>query len=1088
MSRAKCPTLDNSLSLLNDLLTSRGMAHDPTVWYHITRLLSERIVQNRAPQTEQEYCHLLGPLVCKSERHQQHLPAVIHQWFEMQPIQSAKIANVSVQSSLPQSVSSETTHQLHDRLKKIKRRHLGLVLVVICSLSLGLYRFYDQLTIIPPVTDKEIVTDQGPNLDQEKGTTKTNIPIVDQVSPNPVPIPPLSFDDRRIYWGVVAAFPLALLLLWLSWRYRAQAALNPLPQSRDDNLNGLKIIDHPLPADMPFSGDTLALELAPLGRSHYQLTRREDIPASVSASVKQFGLPSFRFRRKSARPKYLVLLQSLHNNDQIHALANLFINSLKSQSLDLRGYRFREDPRKLHALANLQPSDEPHQGYMRLEQLAEQYPEARLLVVADWQILFDPIYQHTLETWREAFKPWSKRVWLSPGYATQQQTEQAQHQAEQLNMRLLRLDSANAEHIAHWLTQEQPEWLENQGGLEAYPPSLTASGESWLHPRPPHGVSVKQMLRELKAYLGDAGYIVLQALAVYPKPQWPLPYVLDQRLNSNPEDQAGREQRLLRIARLPWCREAHLPDYLRLLLLKALTPKQRRKISQAWHQIIDEAQVSPDFDLPIAKPDQRALKREMFLRSQRMGSHFDDAIFANIYRGGKLGLLDFKIPYKLAKLLPAARWLDLRPAVQGLLTALVFAGIAHMGWQTLWEPMFSESLQVWINRDHSDWSVTITHDDTTRALADTLKQKLAGNGFIDITLQGKPAQGEHRDDNYIKFAAGGADIAEHVRQPLAWLSYQSPATPLPDLSLQPKQIRIELNRTYQAGTSFHDPIEDLTALLKLKRRLDKFGQIQMMLSTISAWFDRATLKPYEPETVIIPAGSFLMGSPASEAERSEDEGPQHEVTFAKPFAIGKTEVTFDQYDAFADATGRKKPDDPGWGRGNRPVINVSYADAQAYVQWLSQQTGKHYRLPTEAEWEYAARAGTSTPFYTGNCISTEQANYDGNYDYNSCGAKSSVYLAKSQEVGNYPANAWGLHDTAGNVLEWTADCWHGNYQNAPQDGSQAWQDANQGDCGTRVVRGGSWNGSPGYLRSAFRYRSNTDEANDNLGFRIARAW
>ena len=146
-------------------------------------------------------------------------------------------------------------------------------------------------------------------------------------------------------------------------------------------------------------------------------------------------------------------------------------------------------------------------------------------------------------------------------------------------------------------------------------------------------------------------------------------------------------------------------------------------------------------------------------------------------------------------------------------------------------------------------------------------------------------------------------------------------------------------------------------------------------------------------------------------------------------------MTFEEYDEFAAATGRGLSGDEGWGRGHRPVINVSWDDAQAYVAWLSQRTGKPYRLPSEAEWEYACRAGTTTPFYFGPTISTDQANYHGNYTYGS--GQEGVYRKQTVPVGSFPANAFGLHDMHGNVWEWCADVWHDSYEGAPVDGS-AW--------------------------------------------------
>jgi hypothetical protein len=173
-----------------------------------------------------------------------------------------------------------------------------------------------------------------------------------------------------------------------------------------------------------------------------------------------------------------------------------------------------------------------------------------------------------------------------------------------------------------------------------------------------------------------------------------------------------------------------------------------------------------------------------------------------------------------------------------------------------------------------------------------------------------------------------------------------------------------------------------------------------------------------PIMVAIPPGKFLMGSPATEAGRFDHEGPQREVTIAKAFAVGKFEVTFDDWEACVAGGGcqtNTSPGDRGWGKGARPVINVSWNDAQDFVRWLSAKTGQTYRLFSEAEWEYAARAGTTTPFSFGATISTAQANYDGNHTYG--GGVKGEYREKTAPVGSFPANAFGLHDMHGNVWE-----------------------------------------------------------------------
>ncbi len=247
------------------------------------------------------------------------------------------------------------------------------------------------------------------------------------------------------------------------------------------------------------------------------------------------------------------------------------------------------------------------------------------------------------------------------------------------------------------------------------------------------------------------------------------------------------------------------------------------------------------------------------------------------------------------------------------------------------------------------------------------------------------------------------------------------------------------------------------------------------------WFQDAS---FAPEMVVIPPGRFMMGSPESELERGKEEGPQHEVIISDPFAVGRFAVTFAEWDYFVAQSGRShKADDEGWGRDHRPVINVNWNDARAYANWLSEKAGHEYRLLTEAEWEYVARAGTHTPFWWGEDISTEQANYAGYYTYGN-GAKGQ-YLAKPVPVDSYEPNAWGLYNVHGNVWEWCEDAWHDSYKNAPSDG-QAWLEDHGGDVGRRVLRGGSWGSYPLYLRSATRYWDNSDVHDNVVGFRLSR--
>jgi formylglycine-generating enzyme required for sulfatase activity len=268
--------------------------------------------------------------------------------------------------------------------------------------------------------------------------------------------------------------------------------------------------------------------------------------------------------------------------------------------------------------------------------------------------------------------------------------------------------------------------------------------------------------------------------------------------------------------------------------------------------------------------------------------------------------------------------------------------------------------------------------------------------------------------------------------------------------------------------------------------VSKSALVAGMVASLSRFRERLDDGSAGPIMVVIPAGEFVMGSPPTEAAREPEEGPQHKVVISR-FALAQTEVTFDEYDRFARATQRALPNDAGWGRGTRPVINVSWADATAYTEWLSTRSDAVYRLPTEAEWEYAARAGTETPFSTGNCISAKQANFDHRTqdDYAACSSAAAQFLGSTQPVGSFPANPFGLRDMHGNVYEWVQDCYYEDYSDAPDDG-RARLKPGTGSCSRRVLRGGSWNFGAGFQRSANRSGQRSEVTVNLLGFRLAR--
>jgi formylglycine-generating enzyme required for sulfatase activity len=224
-----------------------------------------------------------------------------------------------------------------------------------------------------------------------------------------------------------------------------------------------------------------------------------------------------------------------------------------------------------------------------------------------------------------------------------------------------------------------------------------------------------------------------------------------------------------------------------------------------------------------------------------------------------------------------------------------------------------------------------------------------------------------------------------------------------------------------------------------------------------------------PEMVVVPAGSFLMGSPAGEAGHGEEEGPQHRVTIARPFAMGKFEVTFAEWAACVTGRGcAERSSRSGPAPGGRYPAFSSWDHAKEYLAWLTNRTGKSYRLPTEAEWEYAARAGTTTAYPWGNAADPNRVSCQ------DCTRKGLT------PVGSFEPNAFGLYDMLGSLTEWVEDCWHDNYQGAPVDGS-AWV---TGNCATRVVRNGGAHTYLLNLRSAHRGAMRSSSEFNTLGFRV----
>ena len=417
------------------------------------------------------------------------------------------------------------------------------------------------------------------------------------------------------------------------------------------------------------------------------------------------------------------------------------------------------------------------------------------------------------------------------------------------------------------------------------------------------------------------------------------------------------------------------------------------------------------------------------LRADRAGA-LGDPIFVQILRGKRLDFWQFRLPQILDAVFPKGRgrW-DLRPAVLGVLTALAVNWAGFWFWEHTGKDWLVGLWQAQVKTENGRWPVVIAYQDQTQALAVALKKRLSEQGFKVEAIQ----QGRDYTTDELGYPSAAKTQALAIAQTLRHLGYGVN----PKLQAIPgDRLRLDLAHSYQALATLNDTLD--------------FARGDKAPAITGPFQDDLKDGGKGPAMLPISPGSFLMGSPEDEKNRYKDESPQHSVTIPKPFAIGRDEVSFDEYDRFAQATGKPLPKDQGWGRGrgSRPVINVTWQDAQDYAAWLSGQTGQAYRLPTEAEWEYAARAGTATAYWWGDELGKNHANGGG--------GGSEWDGKQTAPVGSFPANPWGLRDTAGNVYEWVEDCWHDNYRGAPDDG-RAWVEGTDCASGSRggfaAVRG-----------------------------------
>ncbi len=1079
-------TVTAELPALDALLRRRRLVRGPDVWQSVHDLLIILSAQGRFPQTPEVLARYLGPLLCRNQDEQAEFPKLFDEWLTGQP-QNLGASLASPPSEQGSMVRLEVARERSDRRGKwVLLAAVGLALAALFFVLLRPYLWQDKTVTAEVTYPKPSPPPQVPLQHRSKLPPKPKAELDPWVPPNRNPAPyrpdPWRQQTLQQIQTVLPWLPCLFALPWLAWQYRRHWI------AERNRVDGEALLDQfNLSSRTPlFGGETSGRVYNQLGSSRWTPTRRLDIDASVESTARRAGYFHPQHRQRRTSPSYLVLVNSARPDDQRAAMAEELVRRFREAKLAVDSYRFADDPRWLFPWGG----EEFHSRSLR--ELASRHPDAHLLVISDTAVLFHPVFG-TVRDWADSFHPWLKRFWLNPD----EPDAYAQRVLSERNFCVLPLTETALGKLCQWLRYADglaPEF--ELDGAEALPAIVADDPEHWLRPYLAPGLDLTELLQSLGSFLKTDGMRLLRALAAYPEPRWNLTLAMDYQLFGDAPDLVQtQEQRLSRLSRLPWMRHAYMPDYLREALLLQEDTAGRQSIGKAWAGLfggLTDQSAPGALTLPLAAPPKRSLRQRLL--DLRLGRNpppaLDDPIFINILLGGRLGLLDFRLPRSIARHLPASRWfLNLQPLLLALLSAGLAAWLLVWAWQTggiLWLGQFWDWEQKQAN---AAYQVKLFYGPGQQQLADVLTGRLTGQGY---RVEPPSADGKADADtrNSLAYPTESGSTVLRIGDLLAQATYglqpELRANPTPgetkNVNPKPQQsvsvLNVRLNQSYQAGASFND---------SLANRLDapaKHGDV-----FLDAFQNKDATAPlqYGPVMLALAGGSFIMGCQEAQDKCNKDELPAHPVT-VKPFALGRYEVSFAEYDAYVaslqgktttpaqgcEAVTVEMPKDQGWGRGPRPVINVNWDQARCYAAWLSDRTGHAYRLPSEAEFEYALRGGMNSAYPWGDKLD-ESTLYAWNWDNSS---------KQTHPAGLKRPNGFGLYDLSGNAWEWVADCYHDNYQGAPSDGS-VWE--GKPGC-SRGVRGGSWNNGPQFLRSANRVRNSPYVAgNYFLGFRLARA-
>lgn len=880
-------------------------------------------------------------------------------------------------------------------------------------------------------------------------------------------------DDRR--WVFAA---LLGALAFAGWRLLAGRALRQGQSRMPLHKQWLGSVRTQVPHSPPLLPDPGPERLAAM-QFKPQASTDIDIRATVESRAQQ-GVLQLHYGARQRRRSFVLILPSLRPDDWRHGYLSDLSEQLADFGVELHRYHYRRSPTQVFAV------EQPTKG-LGLDQLPQR--EASVIAVVDRAAVWHREAGQQLQ-WLDALERFDDHLLLfDEGLG-----EQRGAALHARGVSALSLSSADElQQLFDWMADPAPSVAAGQA-IPRLPESLKQTAEPAFAAYPPDDDTQRAVVHWLKAQLPEQAFDLLCAALVFPNPEWRLVWCLAQRL---PRDALTRDcwphsadalgggslNMLRPLVQLPWSRQRLYPLWLRVRLVDELDPRMERQVAHLYHTLLKEGQHEGASAVPLSIDLPQHSWRN-WLAALRQQGPLRDALFASAYTRSRLAQ---RLPRWLRRRLRQGQVAhgELWPAAMAAVLGLLITGAgSYVLWEGVGEEASQEARLAARFAANQEQSVIIEHRSALSAEASWLRAALQAHGYPVA----EPIEDDSANDGINTLQAPVAQVSTLARLSRSALYDNEFQSTVGSDGI----ARIALRQSIRSGGVFRDAL--LGADKQILIPAEGLPQVaaQLPAPIISAAQLKESGIPL-PIMLPIPAGTFLMGSPTDEADRRDNEGPQHEVA-VPAFELAETETTWGQWAACEAAGECVVLDRPTWHaalpedeKGQHPVVNVSWDDAQKYITWLnSLGNSGTYRLPTEAEWEYAARAGSTTRFYTGDCIHTDQANYDGNYDSGECGAKTDVYLERTVPVQALDAaNDWKLRHMAGNVHEWTEDCWYGNYDGAPIDGSE-WVPSDLANCDGRVLRGGSWGIKPRILRSAFRFNFTAGYRSGSVGFRLAR--